>query len=196
MFSCAIKRRRIPFFCAVTHRQGIRGEPEGGYLRLRSQVRCAFELCLLSVRGWEAKVISHINCTQRKLSLLWNTLVSPGGKLTLARRNANLQTTRAARRTLNCRSCWHSVCNHLLLHDMFSFMSELTHKCTFRFIPTSSSSSLCNGLQAFDLYQYGCVSSLRETRWKVKGSGIKKERVCEWQQGKEAGQGLSWPSLF
>lgn len=148
---------------------GGRGEPEGGYLRLRYQVCCAFELCLLSVRGWEAKVISHINCTQRKLSLLWNTVVSPGGKLTLTRRNANLQTMCAAQRTLNCRSCWHSVCNHLLLHDTFSFMSELTPKCTFRFtqhllVPLSAmvcKPLTCTSTAAFHLWEK------RGEKWKA-----------------------------
>lgn len=191
----------------MTHRRGIWREPGVGYLRLWSQVLLylwAVFAVSPEVRGkgdityqlHRKKIVSLVKpCT---------ALVSPGGKLTLAHGNANLETTRTARRNVNCRSCWHSVCNHLLLHNAFSLVSKLTQKCTLSFHPAPSSSSPWTALQAFDLYQYRCVGSLqtpclKEPRLKIKSSETKEEVVVTKGMAKRqgrAGQGLSWPTLF
>lgn len=98
------------------------------------------------------------NCLSGEMTALF----FPGGKLTLAHRNANLKTAHTASRNVNYFSCWHSVCNIFLLHDVYSLVSKLPQKCTFFFfffLPGSSSSSPCAGLQTFGLFKYSCVGS-------------------------------------
>lgn len=124
------------------------------------------------------------NCLSGEMTALF----FPGGKLTLAHRNANLKTAHTASRNVNYFSCWHSVCNIFLLHDVYSLVSKLPQKCTFFFfyqdLPVPPPALVCKPLACLTTAVLGHTINQMSERTEVK-NWIKKD-YSEWGHGKEA----------